>query len=305
LVDRVEGVSEAARQAPVVNGSQVVAAGVASACAAFLTSRFGVAGTLLGAAVTTMIITGGSAILKAYLESVTGNVRKVPDKLRTRTSRLKAKRYAEPETLPERPDLRNNLAGRMRAALDWFSHLPPLARRSVLAKGLMAAAVAFVIGMVAVWGVERIINNSLSCGLWGNCPEGAAPGIHLGDRGGAGAGSSLSFGRARTQAAPDLESRDPIYRQNGVQRDGLQEGRSYQQGNPDYRQPAPRDSGAQPGGGLFEPDQPVEPEAPVRPATPSSASPAPGDPVPGEEPMSGEEPVPRIRAQDASPAPAQ
>jgi hypothetical protein len=284
-----------------VNGNQVVAAGFAAATASFVTSRFGVTGTLLGAAVTAMIITGGSAILKAYFESVSGNVRKVPGKLLTRANRRKERRYAEPETLPERPDLRDNLAGRMRAALDWFSHLPPLSRRSILLKGLIAAAVAFVIGMGAVWGVERVINNSLSCGLWANCPQGATPGIHLSERDGA--GTSISFGRARTQktqAAPGYEARDPGLRQNGVQQN-----RSYQQGNPDYQQPSPRDSGAQPGG-VFVPDQPAEPEAPVRPETPSSASPAPDQQAePGAEPGGVQAPKPGIKAQDASPAPAQ
>jgi hypothetical protein len=105
--------------------------------AAFLTSKFGVAGTLLGAALTAMIITGGSAILRSYLENVTGNVRKMPDKLRER----KASRRAEPTTLPRRPDLGDNFAGRMRAAMSWFSHLPPLRRRSILLKGLIGAMV--------------------------------------------------------------------------------------------------------------------------------------------------------------------
>jgi hypothetical protein len=315
-------VSDATKQAPIVNGTQVVAAGIASASAAFLTSRFGVAGTLLGAAVTTMIITGGSAILRSYLESVSGSVRKAPSKLHERRNRWKAGRSAEPpETLPQRPDLRDNFAGRMRAALGWFSHLPPLARRSILIKGLIAAAVAFVIGMGAVWGVEKVINNSLSCGFWANCPQGADPGIHLGDRDGAGAGSTLSLGRARTQVAPRYEARDPSYRQNGVQQngvqqngvqqngvqqngvqqDGVQQNRSYQQGSPDYRQPAPRDSGAQPGGGLLEPDQPAGPKNPVQPETPSSASPAPVEPAPGGV----EGPKRDIRPQNASPAPAQ
>src|SRR5918998_3222189 len=181
---------------PVLNTYQVMSAGMAAMGAAFVTSRFGVAGTLLGAALTAMIITGGSAILKAHLETVTGNVRKVPRKLRERRSRWKGGRSAEPETLPERPDLRDNFAGRMRAALDWFSHLPPLARRSILVKGLIAAAVAFVIGMGAIWAVEKGIGNSLSCGIWAKCPEGAAPGIHVGEDRDTGAGSSLSFGRA-------------------------------------------------------------------------------------------------------------
>jgi hypothetical protein len=289
-----------------VNGTQVLAAGFAAATAAFVTSRFGVAGTLLGASITAMIITGGSAILKAYLESVTGRVRKVPNKVRARREQRKAERYAEPETLPERPDLRNNLAGRIRAALGWFSHLPPLARRSILVKGLIAAAVAFVIGMGAVWGVEKIINNSLSCGFWGNCPQGADPGVHLLDRDARGAGSTFSGGRARTQAAPGFEAQDPVYRQNGVQQgqNGVQQDGSFQQANPDFRQPAPRDSDARPGGGLFEPDEPAGREVPAQPEAPSSASPAPEEPVPGEGPMR-EGPMREVRPQDASPAPAQ
>jgi hypothetical protein len=289
----------------------VVAAGFASATAAFVTSRFGVAGTLLGAAVTAMIITGGSAILKAHLENVTGRVRKVPVRLLARSEQRKAQRYGEPETLPERPDLRDNFAGRMRAALDWFSHLQPLARRSILVKGLIAAAVAFVIGMGAVWGVEKVINNSLSCGFWANCPPGASPGIHFNDPDGRGANSTISLGRAKTKEVPP-GALGPAYRQGGAQQDGgLQldggerQNRSYEQGSPDYDQPsAPRDSGGQQGGGLFQPDQPAEkPEAPVQPETPSSASPAPEEPAP-EEPAPGGAEEPEIVPQDASPAPA-
>lgn len=259
-----------------VSGSQVAAAGFASATAALITSRFGVAGTLLGAALTTMIITGGAAILKAYIESVTGNVRRVPRKLRERRNRWKAGRSAEPDTMPERPDLRDNFAGRMRAALDWFSHLSPLARRSILIKGLIAAAIAFVIGMGVVYAVEKGIGNSLSCGLWGKCPEGAEPGIHLlGDRG---TSSSLSFARPKTNAAaPGDEIQNPAYQQDS-----------------NVRQQAP--SGAESRRGILEAEQPVEPEAPVRPGAPSTASPAPGG---------AEAPEPGIQPSEASPAPSE
>jgi hypothetical protein len=282
--------SDAARQAPVVSANQVVAAGFASAAAAFITSRFGVTGTLIGAALTAMIITGGSAILKAYLEGVTGQVRKMPHKLRAQRGRWKAGRVEEPPTLPERPDLRDNFAGRMRAALDWFSHLPPLTRRSILIKGLITAVAAFVIGMGAVYAVETGIGNSLSCGLWAKCPEGAKPGIHLvGDRD-TGANSSLSLGRAKTNAAPGYEVRDPASQQNVLeQQNVVEQNRSYRQEGPGYRQPA--DPGAERGGGLFEPDRPVEPRAPAQPETPSTASPAPG----------GQESPP----PDASPAPSE
>jgi hypothetical protein len=284
----------------VVSGHHVLSAGFAAATAAFVTSRFGVAGTLLGAAVTAMIITGGSAILKGYLESVTGKVRLVPDKLRTRANRLKAMRYGEPATLPERPDLRDNFAGRMRAALDWFSHLPPLSRRSILVKGLIAAAIAFLIGMGAVFAVEKGIGNSLSCGLWAKCPEGAKPGVHLlGDRG-TGTSSSLSLGRAKTETAPGYEDQGPAARRQNVFQ---QEDRSYRQEGPGFRQPADSggesrrgaDSGGESRRGILEREQQVEPEVPAQQEeAPSSASPAPE-----------EEPVQEIAPSGESPAPSE
>jgi hypothetical protein len=297
-------VREVRQAPPVVSGHHVLSAGFAAATAAFVTSRFGVAGTLLGAAVTAMIITGGSAILKGYLESVTGKVRLVPDRLQTRASRLKARRYAEPDTLPERPDLRDNFAGRMRAALGWFSHLPPLSRRSILIKGLIAAAIALLIGMGAVYAIEKGIGNSLSCGLWSNCPDGARPGIHpLGDRD-AGAGSSLSLGRAKTQAAPGYGNQEPARQQNVFQQEDRsyqqqnvfqQEDRSYQQEGPGFRQPADSDGGES-RRGILEREQQVEPEEPAQQQeeTPSSASPAPE-----------EEPVQEIAPSGASPAPSE
>lgn len=170
-----------------------MAAGLAATGASFVTSRFGVAGTLLGAALTAMIITGGSAILRAYLETVSGRVRQVPTKLRS---------YRENsgggDTMPGRPDLRDNFMGRMRAALDWFSHLPTLRRRAILTRGLIAAVVAFVICMGAVWGVEKVIGNSLSCGIWAECPYGAVPGIHPAGYDGTGAGTSIGGGNVDT-----------------------------------------------------------------------------------------------------------
>ena len=285
-----------------------MAAGFASAGAAVITSRFGVAGTLLGAALTTMIITGGSAILKAYLESVTGNVRKVPRKLRQRRNRWKAGRSAEPpDTTPGRPDLRDNFAGRFRAALGWFSHLPPLTRRSILIKGLIAAVVAFVIGMGAVYAVERGIGNSLSCGLWANCPDGATPGIHLSGGDGTGAKSSVSLGAAKTNDVPpaNLEPRDPAFQQNPSQQAPSQQAPSrqapsIQQGDPGRQQPAPSDN--EPGRGIFGPDRPVEQESPARPERPSSASPAPGE---QELPQVERDPAREVVPSDASPAPSE
>jgi hypothetical protein len=282
IVDRLEPMSDAARQGPTVSGAQVVAAGLAAAVAALITSKFGVAGTLLGAALTAMIITGGSAILMTYLESVSGHVRRVPGRLR---ERRKAGRYAEPSTIPGRPDLLNNFAGRMRAALDWFSHLPPLARRSILIKGLIAAAAAFVIGMGTVYAFEKVMGNSLSCGLWANCPSGASPGIHLGGGDGTGAGSTLGGGRANlSNGGADRDNRvvDP---DRGGQLRGQDGG--FQRQDPGYQPPAPQrnpsDSNVEP----VDPDvqpTPVEPEIPAEePVAPSGGNQAPQQPVPGDE----------------------
>ena len=181
--------SDGAREGPVVSAPQVMAAGLTSTAAAFLTSKFGVAGTLLGAALTAMIITGGSAILRSYLENLPARVR----------------------TLGRRPDLRENFISRMRVAIGWFSRLPPLRRRSILIKGLIAAAAAFVLGMGGVYAVEKAIGNSLSCGLWAECPAGAIPGIHLGGRGARGASPTIDFGGAKTNtAAPHNGTQSPL-----------------------------------------------------------------------------------------------
>ena len=274
-----------------------MAAGLAAAAAAMVTSKFGVAGTLLGAALTAMIITGGSAILKAYLETVTGRVRKVPRKLR---ERQKAGRYAEPSTMPGRPDLLNNFAGRMRAALDWFSRLPPLTRRSILIKGLIAAAAAFVIGIGTVYAFEKVIGNSLTCGLWANCPKGATPGIHIwGDD--TGASSTIAGGRANRSSGSD--------RDGGVfgsdRGDSLRQQNPIEQQDPGYELPAgqqtPSDPDAEPVDPNVEPT-PVEPETPVEePVAPGDDNQAPEQPVPGDEPEVPPQDDAPLGAQSAPP----
>jgi hypothetical protein len=304
---------------PVVSGSQVFAAGLASTTAAFVTSKFGVAGTILGAALTTMIITGGAAILNAYLKSLTGNVRKVPQKLRVRRERRKAARYAEPptETLPGRPDLRDNFMGRARAAVGWFSHLPLPARRSIVVKGLIAAAVAFVISMGTIYALERGIGNNLSCGLWGNCPEGATPGIHRLGGGGAGTGAGSTIGGGRVSQSrgldrdggiigSDQQQRRPLWQQNSVEQQedrGFQPPAQQQQEDRGFQLPAQRqqedrgfqlpaqrqqeDRGFQPPAqrqqDSVEPEvAPVDPnDGEVVPVEPEASS-EPGQPVPGQ-----------------------
>ena len=261
-----------------------MSAGLAATAASFVTSRFGVAGTLLGAALTAMIITGGSAILRSYMETVSGRVRGMPTKLRSQREQQKTGDFDG--TMPGRPDLRDNFVGRMRAALDWFSHLPTLSRRSILIKGLLAAAVAFVICMGVVWGAEKVIGNSLSCGLWAQCPYGAVPGIHPAGYGGTGAGSSIAGGSMNTGGVERPSLVDRVRQKRNPFGDGQPVfGRNNDQ--PVFGNPG---NGRNPGGAA------------------SSASPDP-DVVPGSRgqesapPGSGQESVPPDAGQEsASPA---
>jgi hypothetical protein len=253
-----------------------MAAGLAATGASFVTSRFGVAGTLLGAAVTAMIITGGSTILRAYLETVSGRVRQVPTKLRSYRGQENVEGYGGGGTMPGRPDLRDNFMGRMRAALDWFSHLPTLRRRAILTRGLIAAAVAFVICMGAVWGAEKLIGNSLSCGIWAECPYGAVPGIHPAGYDGTGAGPSIGGGGVNTGVAqPSLVDR---VRQNPNPFGGNDQPVFGNPGGASSASPAAggqesAPSSASPAAGGQES---ASPAAQQKQAAPSSASPAAG-----------------------------
>jgi hypothetical protein len=250
-----------------------MAAGLAATGASFVTSRFGVAGTLLGAALTAMIITGGSAILRAYIEAASGRVRQVPTKLRSYRENIGGSGGG---TMPGRPDLRNNFMGRMRAALDWFSHLPTLRRRAILTRGLIAALVAFVICMGVVWGTEKLIGNSLSCGIWAECPYGAVPGIHPAGYDGTGAGPSIGGGGVNTGVAqPSLVDR---VRQNPNPFGGNDQPVFGNPGGASSASPAAggqesAPSSASPAAGGQES---ASPAAQQKQAAPSSASPAAG-----------------------------
>jgi hypothetical protein len=258
-----------------------MAAGLAATGASFVTSRFGVAGTLLGAALMAMIITGGSAILRSYLETVSGRVRGMPTKLRSHREQQKAGDFGG--TMPGRPDLRDNFVGKMRAALDWFRHLPALSRRSILIKGLLAAAVAFVICMGVVWGAEKVIGNSLSCGIWAKCPYGAVPGIHPAGYGGTGAGSSISGGGMNT---------------GGVERPSLvdrvrQERNPFGDGQPVFGNPG---NGGNPGGAASS----ASPDPGAVPGAGGQESASPGAGQESASPDAGQESVPPDAGQESA-----
>ena len=118
--------------------------------------------------------------------------------------------------MPGRPDLRDNFVGRMRAALGWFSNLPTLRRRSILMKGLVAAA----------GGVRDLHGAGVGCReghrkqplLWSlgeSVPTARPPAFTPLGYGGTGAGSSLSggadrWGRAGQASRPRATKPEPV-----------------------------------------------------------------------------------------------
>ncbi len=160
-----------------VSVSQMIAAGLASAGAAAATSRFGVAGTLVGAALTTMIITGGSAVLKSYLENIGGRLKSVPETIRAnkmrqqagRTAEQPASQSADAPTQAVENNERRGFFGKLRSAFEWFKGLPSSAKRSILLKAAIPMVLVFVIAIVAVTGAEFLGGQTLSCMVWGEC----------------------------------------------------------------------------------------------------------------------------------------
>jgi hypothetical protein len=164
-----------------VETHKAVAAGIASVIAALFTSKLGVAGTLIGTALTAVVITLGSAIFKAQLMKASHRIAGLPDTVRGRLStqqvRIPGKPNAEPNPEPaakpeEAAERRPRLLSRLRAMPSFLRELPSAQRRRVLLAGLLAGLVATVIGLVAVTGIELAGGNTLSCLVW-SCPEDA------------------------------------------------------------------------------------------------------------------------------------
>ncbi len=189
---------------PVVSVSQMLAAGLASVAAAAVTSRFGVAGTIIGAALTTMIITGGSAVLKSYLETIGGRLQNVPEKLRATRMRQYAGRGEQPAGPPadaptqavERDDgQKRGFLDKLRSSFEWFRGLPSSQKRSILLKAAIPMVLVFAIAIVAVTVAELLGGGTLSCMVWGECSGGPSTSFEtLASGGGGGGGGLFDFG---------------------------------------------------------------------------------------------------------------
>jgi hypothetical protein len=138
-------------QQQIIDLPKVVAGAVASPLAAILTSRFGVAGTMVGLAVSAVVVTTISDILKVYLARVPGTVKKIPG------------------GFTKKP-LWQRILYSFRLPFSKFSSLDPARRRSILTRSLVAGVIVFLIGLIVVTGVEASVGQNLSCWVWKNCP---------------------------------------------------------------------------------------------------------------------------------------
>ena len=139
------------RKQSILDPAKVLAGGIASPAAAFLTSRFGVAGTLLGLALSAVLVTTLTDILRVYLARAPTKV-KIGGGFRPRFSW-------------------QNIRGVLAAPFSWFPSLPPARRRAILISGIAAGGIAFLVGISAVTALELGVGKSLSCWVWNECPE--------------------------------------------------------------------------------------------------------------------------------------
>ncbi len=140
----------APQNAHIIDLPKILAVGIASPAATVITSRFGVAGTLLGLALSAVFITAAVDFLKVYLARIPSAVTTIPGGLKKRSS------------------LRG-VFQRMRLAFSKFGSLPRARRRSVVIGAVVAAGISFIVGLIVVTVLELGVGKSLSCWVWDEC----------------------------------------------------------------------------------------------------------------------------------------
>ena len=251
----------------VVESYKAVAAGIASVLAAVFTSSLGVAGTLIGTAVTAVLITLGSALFKVQLMKATNKVSGLPDTVRGRLStqqiRIPGKSNAEPNpepaAKPEAADSRSSgLLSRLRAMPAFLRDLPSNQRRKMLVTAFLAGLLATAIGLAGVTGIELAGGKNLSCLAWSSCSDDNESGMSS-----RGSGLSILGGYSGTGATP---SGDPSKDQPSAPGSDQQ---APQGPNGEPAQPGAAGTPSQPGG---TPQQPGEPAKGTNPAQPGAGS---------------------------------
>ena len=181
----------AQQQETVFDLPKVLAVGIASPAAAAITSRFGVAGTLIGLALSSVFITAAVDFLKVYLARVPEAVTTIPEGFRKRS--------------PLR-----NVFERIRRPFSKFASMPRTRRRSVLIGSVAAAGISFVVGLIVVTGLELGVSKSLSCWVWEECSTEASSADGSGTARASTLPSVLGGGQGASSIAPQVEGSPPV-----------------------------------------------------------------------------------------------
>ena len=258
------------QSAKLVETNKALAAGLASVVTALFTSKLGVAGTLIGTALTAMTITLIAAILKAQIERAQTRLSALPSAVRGRLStqqvRMPGRQGAEPNPEPPPPPEPRggrsaSFVERLRSIPSFLKGLSPAARRRILLSGALAGLVATAIALIIITFTEAVAGEPISS-LVGTQRESA------GETGPRTSVGSL-FGGSR--------STDP---QNGSQ------------------QYAPQDAPA--GGGQYQKDPAQQPADPAQVPGQEQPGGTPQDETPPQQ-QPGAEPAPGGEDPAASP----
>jgi hypothetical protein len=176
----------AQQQPTVFDLPKVLAVGIASPAAAAITARFGVAGTLIGLALSAVFITAAVDFLKVYLARVPGAVTTIPGGFRKRSSL-------------------GNVFERMRQPFSKFASLPPTRRRSILIGSAAAAGISLVVGLIVVTGLELGVGKSLSCWVWDECSTEESSADGSGSARASTLPSILGGGQSASSSTPQVE----------------------------------------------------------------------------------------------------
>lgn len=262
-----------------VQMSTVIASGITAIVAALFTSRLGVAGTLIGTALTPMLMTIGVALLNAQIQKASTKISELPSTVQGRlsTQRIRVPGTPvpeenpdgpEPPVAPRRKDRRTSgVFARVLSIPTFLKEISPSARRRTLLTGAAAGIIAAVIGLGGVTVIEALSGNSFSCTMWDKCAQPTASGEET-----TGARTSLSRalgGSGETQNVPAGVEELPA--------EGQQQGEG--QPTPDAEE-GPVDGqyeGAPKGGAGQAPSGEPQEGAPGEPA-PQEERPAPGEP---------------------------
>jgi hypothetical protein len=151
----------------IFDAPKVIAIGIASPAATLLTSRFGIAGTLLGLALSAMILTAVADFLKVYLARTSHAAHAAATAATRVPGALKAPRVFPPSYLFRRKGRTGT-----KAPYRGFSS-PPGGRwrrwSLLVGRSVVAAGISFLLGLGAVTALEHSADKSLSCLVWEEC----------------------------------------------------------------------------------------------------------------------------------------